>query len=352
MPYLGSTPNASFSSRTKQDFTANGSTTAFTLSSAVASANDIEVFVGNVRQEPTEAYTVNGVTLTMSAAPANGINFYVVFKGLEENSVVPADGSISSAKIASGAVSSSKLDTNIAISGNLTVDTNTLKVDSTNNRVGIGTDSPNATLTVSQGANNIFAVERTGVSGGSGQFGVNIESNSQATVSYDDGAPLVFGTASSPSTHVGFTERMKISADGHVTKPSQPFFEVHTVPNNHANGQVVDFTGITSNVGSHWNNATNRFTAPTAGVYQFNFSVFTHRTTNTGDYYWDLRNNGAVIYRAYDAKDSSQNRHCQVTGSHAMYLSANDYVDLHFAVGPDSMEASGNHNRFSGYLVG
>ena len=148
MPYLGSTPNASFSSRTKQDFTANGSTTSFTLSSAVASANDIEVFVGNVRQEPTEAYTVNGVTLTMSAAPANGINFYVVFKGLEENSVVPADGSISSAKIASGAVSSSKLDTNIAISGNLTVDTNTLKVDSTNNRVGIGIESPVTNLDV------------------------------------------------------------------------------------------------------------------------------------------------------------------------------------------------------------
>ena len=107
MPYLGSTPNASFSSRTKQDFTANGSTTAFTLSSAVASANDIEVFVGNVRQEPTEAYTVNGTTLTMSAAPATGMNFYVVFKGLEENSVVPADGTISDAKIVG--MTSSKL---------------------------------------------------------------------------------------------------------------------------------------------------------------------------------------------------------------------------------------------------
>ena len=113
MPYLGSTPNASFSSRTKQDFTANGSTTAFTLSSAVASANDIEVFVGNVRQEPTDAYTVNGTTLTMSAAPANGINFYVVFKGLEENSVVPADGTISSAKIVSSAVTDAKIATGI-----------------------------------------------------------------------------------------------------------------------------------------------------------------------------------------------------------------------------------------------
>jgi hypothetical protein len=109
MPYLGSTPNASFSSRTKQDFTANGSTTAFTLSSAVASANDIEVFVGNVRQEPTDAYTVNGTTLTMSEAPATGMNFYVVFKQLEENSVVPADGTISSAKIAANAVTTAKI---------------------------------------------------------------------------------------------------------------------------------------------------------------------------------------------------------------------------------------------------
>jgi hypothetical protein len=109
MPYLGSTPNASFSSRTKQDFTANGSTTAFTLSSAVASANDIEVFVGNVRQEPTDAYTVNGTTLTMSEAPATGLNFYVVFKQLEENSVVPADGTISTAKIAANAVTTAKI---------------------------------------------------------------------------------------------------------------------------------------------------------------------------------------------------------------------------------------------------
>ena len=129
MPYLGSTPNASFSSRTKQDFTANGSTTDFTLSSAVASANDIEVFVGNVRQEPTDAYTVNGTTLTMSEAPATGLNFYVVFKGLEENSVVPADGTISSAKLTSTAL-------------------DPITLDSSNNRIGVGNTSPDRTVSI------------------------------------------------------------------------------------------------------------------------------------------------------------------------------------------------------------
>jgi len=83
-------------------------------------------------------------------------------------------------------------------------------------KVGIGTSSPSATLTASQSGNNIFAVERTGVSSGSGQFGINIETSSQTTVSYDDGAPLVFGTASSPSTHTGFTERMKLDSSGKV----------------------------------------------------------------------------------------------------------------------------------------
>ena len=152
MPYLGSTPNASFSSRTKQDFTANGSTTAFTLSSAVASPNDIEVFVGNVRQEPTDAYTVNGTTLTMSEAPANGMNFYVVFKGLEENSVVPADGIITTAKIANNAISTAKIADNSistakiannAISSALISSAlDPITLDSTNNRVGVGVTSP------------------------------------------------------------------------------------------------------------------------------------------------------------------------------------------------------------------
>jgi hypothetical protein len=143
MPYLGSTPNASFSSRTKQDFTANGTTTAFTLSSAVASANDIEVFVGNVRQEPTDAYTVSGATLTMSAAPTNGINFYVIFKGVEENSVVPADGTISSGKIANNAVTTAKIaDNSISSAKFASTALDPITLDSSNNRVGVGVTSP------------------------------------------------------------------------------------------------------------------------------------------------------------------------------------------------------------------
>ena len=110
MPFIGKQPTAGFASIVKDDFTADGSTTVFTLSKQVANANDIAVFVGNVRQEPTDAYTVNGTTLTMSAAPASAINFYVLhIAGTVESSVIPADGTISSAKIVSGAVTDAKI---------------------------------------------------------------------------------------------------------------------------------------------------------------------------------------------------------------------------------------------------
>ena len=119
----------------KQDITGNGGTS-YTLSHAVANANEIEVFVNNVRQEPAVAYTATGTTLTMTGAVASSDDFYVVYQGKAVQTVVPPDGSVTSAKIADDAVTSSKLDTNIAIAGTL----------STVGSVGIGTTSPTSKL--------------------------------------------------------------------------------------------------------------------------------------------------------------------------------------------------------------
>ena len=65
---------------------------------------------------------------------------------INSNSI--ADGAIVVTDIADGSVTSAKLEANIAITGNLTVDTSTLVVDASNNRVGVATATPTVALDV------------------------------------------------------------------------------------------------------------------------------------------------------------------------------------------------------------
>lgn len=88
---------------TKQDITGNGGAS-YTLSHAVSNANEIAVYVNNVRQEPTSAYTVNGTALNMTGNVASSDDFYVIYLGKAMQTVVPPDGSVGTAKIANSAV--------------------------------------------------------------------------------------------------------------------------------------------------------------------------------------------------------------------------------------------------------
>ena len=91
MPYLGNILAKSFSAVSYQDLTGQ-SGTGFTLDFPVANANEVEVFVENVRQEPNVAYTVSGTTMTMTGTVAASDDFYVVFQSKAQQSVtLPAN---------------------------------------------------------------------------------------------------------------------------------------------------------------------------------------------------------------------------------------------------------------------
>ena len=88
MPYLGNTPSTSFATVVKDSF--NGGSTAYTLSK-VATTNSVSVFVENVRQEPTTAYTVSGTTLTFTATTPSGTgNIYVLHMNPTTTTTHPA----------------------------------------------------------------------------------------------------------------------------------------------------------------------------------------------------------------------------------------------------------------------
>ena len=79
-----------FQSLQGKRFNGDGSTTAFTLDVAPSSTLDIEVFVGNVRQDPNSAYTLSGTTLTFTGAPPSGTNnIYVVHQAKSVGTIDP-----------------------------------------------------------------------------------------------------------------------------------------------------------------------------------------------------------------------------------------------------------------------
>ena len=140
MSYIGKEPQ--FTQYPSKFFNGDGTAMTVSLDYAPPNAAALLVFIDGVRQD-TSAYTLSGTSLTFTGTVPSGTNnVQVVHLGLTQDVGVPSDDTISTDKLQDDSVTSAKLDTNIAIDGDLTVDTDTLYVDSTNNKVGIGTDSP------------------------------------------------------------------------------------------------------------------------------------------------------------------------------------------------------------------
>ncbi len=96
MAYLGNKPRNNLLTMNSSQYSGNNILTNFTLTQAVGNVNEIEVYVGNVRQDPFSAYSVTGgTTLAFTAAPPTGTNnIYVVYQGKAVGTTTPGENSI------------------------------------------------------------------------------------------------------------------------------------------------------------------------------------------------------------------------------------------------------------------
>ena len=203
-----------------QQFTGDGSTTAFTLNAAPGSENNTQVFINGVYQQKTD-YTVSGTTLTFDTAPTNGdiieVNSFTVTN--LGNSDQVTEGSSNLYHTSAGAISAIS-------SGNLTgltVDTNTLSVDATNDKVGINTTSPSRTLSVVD-SSSAAAIEIKNNSGqlalfnyyGTGHLDIgNSASNGNVTIYTNNGnANLIMNENGNLYLTGGNDRRIKLSDSG------------------------------------------------------------------------------------------------------------------------------------------
>jgi len=95
MAFIGNTNTTQAFTPAVDFFSGNASTTAFTLSRPVASVAQVQAVVNNVAQNPSDAFTVSGNTITFTSAPSSGTNnIYVYYTSPITQVIAPSQGTV------------------------------------------------------------------------------------------------------------------------------------------------------------------------------------------------------------------------------------------------------------------
>jgi len=110
MSYLGNEPQ--FTQYPSKFFNGDGTAMTVTLDYSPPNAAALLVFIDGVRQD-TSAYTLSGTSMTFTGTVPSGTNnVQVVHLGLTQDVAVPADDTITTAKLQDDAISTAKLSDN------------------------------------------------------------------------------------------------------------------------------------------------------------------------------------------------------------------------------------------------
>ena len=168
------------------------------------------------------------------------------------------------------------------VADNLTVDTNTLHVDASNSKVGIGTTSPEETLEVVHATAPAIQLNRTN---DGGFKSILRQQGNDFEIRGSSGSTKIYtGNADGDSS----TARLIINASGHTTSPSQPFVTFQGNSNGNTSVGNAERFGATDDgnpafntapqkggiQGITYNSANGQFTVPTAGRYLIFFQAY------------------------------------------------------------------------------
>ena len=178
--YIGNIPVPQ-ATQTRQTFTATASQTTF--NTAGYSPGYIDVFLNGVKLAPADYTATNGSDVVLAVGAASGDILetvaYEIFQVLDQD-----------------------------FTGDFTVDGSTFVVDSTNNRVGIGTSSPSEKLEVSGTGHTRIQV----TAGTSSDAAIYLGDSGDA----DAGAVIYDNTPNALKFRANGSERMRIDSSGNV----------------------------------------------------------------------------------------------------------------------------------------
>jgi len=240
----------------------------------------------------------------------------------------------------------------ISPTSNVAVDTDTLFVDSVNDRVGIGTTSPGAKMDIYTGSTGTVGLSFDRYA--SGNYRTDIYQNTYGLdfrVGYAANTPesvLYLKRFSDGNKEVELNGNVEISG---YLKTGNPVFYARKTTGTAHNSYII-YNAVDVNIGSCYDSSTGIFTCPVAGAYTFTWGTIAGTTDTV--YRLHIRVNGNTINNTHLRADNTATGSEYSTGERTaiLNLAANDEIRIFFAADDSTSSLYGsNYTHFQGYLI-
>jgi hypothetical protein len=250
-------------------------------------AGNIDVFMNGVRLDESDFTASNGTSVVLGTnASASDEIIIIAYKSVLVSNALDksSGGTVSGTTVFSGQTTfSGQAYFSGGIFGDVSFDSGTLKIDSGNNRVGIGTNSPTTQLTVADNSGGDISLT-TNSQAGSQASPLNMDinfkgyqNNTMAIIrSHDESSSTGHGELQFHTTKngVGTTEKMNIDHDGNTkirnANATGPILDIGTTSTSVADDGVIggiDFSSGSSSTVNARLHARQYDTSENAGYF-------------------------------------------------------------------------------------
>ena len=158
---------------------------------------------------------------------------------------------------------------------------------------------------------------------------------------------------SSGSFTVNGSQVLAIDSTGRITTPLQSGFYVESTASTAAPAIVIPASTQIFNRGTKYDSTNGRFTAPIAGIYHFKFNHLTSAAAGSGRYDVVFYKNGGGYQGTRTILEKDETSTYRTVNTEAIIqLAVNDYVQVHYAIGPTALWPDNSYGEFSGFLIG